>query len=910
MELPSISRRPIVEINVLSRDGKVQQQPQVRFTSTSAALADEIEYYAVYQVTRGPVALSTPELTIAPGQRKRVSLELENRVRGPRARAVAGTVKLVPHVPSLTSETETFKLVPGAKCAVPLTLIAREDVDWGGKTVVFDVEVDGRHSYFWRTLLVKRLPDLRVTTPVIAAQTRKTTVASVEFPWAKDAVAEDVALTVGTGDGTKVGDLGPGESREVVLPLNRVAPAAPAFEEKPARLDYTVGGVKRSRQITVGVVGCPRAYVRARDAVAPLIVCNPHDEYLENMLVSHAVDRAALGGKAPCYVRERGGNVVASQVVGDTLYWIAMLPPKSASLYYLCAGEATQPKTDLTVSKGPEGITVSNSVFALAWSGEQGGTLTTFKSHATGRDYAAGSFGGGHGTWGKFDLLSPRTNTVKFVGREVKTWQRDAEGTAQVKVGLRGPVLVTVDVEVEVHGAKYSQHYMIGAFQSDFTVRSELTLAEKAEELVALDVRLARNHLTKIFPNFTGIAAGFQKDSPHAGWREASYVPPYATVMTPNRFEESISVIPWTNGRNAGITKFRQGFWPEHRPRVGPVKYAEIELVATDTDHAAAGARILLHPGHQVVAKRLRKTHVTQPPTIIVPRGFEWRGRVGASGGAPPPHWWSPYWYFAAPVTVGPIDPEAKDPRITFKPGFDGLLGARGTFDPASPRAIARSNAGVTELPFWYEAESGRLTVTLIDAAWPDHASAMRELMLYFDTIGNGPKRMAPAPDPPPSAKLLNGSFEDRGTHWSGPSGFLHKEGAHTGQCCARLECKAKAAFVLSNRTMRVRPRSKYLVSFWARTTTPEAALRTNFYAGAKLDFPQFAIPLKPDGEWHRYDQALPVGELHSGVNPGLRFWVLAKPSIVYLDDVKVEAIGPSAATAQPAVKIGQLLSR
>lgn len=904
MALPSPADRPIVEINVLSRDGEVQQQPdRVDVADESRALRDEFDYYAVYQVTRGNVALTTPELALAPGQTLTVNLELEHRA-GPQAQ---GVVRLVSHLPSLTSNEAAFTVAPGGRATVPLQITARQDVDWGLKTVIFDVEIEGRHAYFWRTLLVNRLPDLQVTTRVIDAATRQARVEAVPFPWAEDAPATDVRLRALDAE-VAVGDVAPGAPVEITLPAAPDAGEQPALVTTPATLQYAVGGVAHEREASLGFATYPLSYPRAQDAVAPMIVANPHDEYLENMLVSLQVSPDLLGGR-PAYVRERGGNVVPSQMVEDRLYWIAMLPPHSANLFYLCAGEAPQPPTDLVIEQDGARVTVGNSKFTLGWDGSRGGTVISFVSRATGKDYGAGSFGVGHGTWGEFNPLSPRTNTVRFVEQEEKVWQRDSEARPTVRVGLRGPVIASVDVEVTLEdGVQARQRYMIPAYSSDFTVGSEITVPQ-SDELVALDIRLDRNDLTKTFPNFVGTGEGFAEDNPTAGWREAPYIPPYATMMTPHQYRESISVIPWDEARMEGINRFRQGFWPEDRPQAGPVNYAQMELVATDATSASAGARIVLHPGHQKFARIHRETRVGNSPAVILPGEWEWEGELAAAP-APPADWWNPYWHFAAPVTVRLPEGHEPNPWVNLALDFEALLDGRGRFDPASPRAVVHSAEGFAELPVVFDQATGELVVTLTDAAWPGDPPTTREFMLYFDTLEMGPKRTVWRPDAPLSDRLLNASFEDGERYWTLHAGArLHPE-ARTGAHAAELEWREGwSPVVISNNTLRVHPNSRYRVSFWARTESPQAAVRTNFYDGREHDFPQLAIPIEADGRWRRYTVELSVGAFPQHVNPALRFWVLGEEQTVWLDDVEVEPVEPRPAPPQPQVSVGAVIT-
>lgn len=904
MTLPGPADRPIVEINVLSRDGEVRQRPaRVEVAEGSRAVHDGFDYYAVYQVTRGPVALTTPDLALAPGRTLTVNLELEHRA-GPQAQ---GVVRLISHLPSLTSDEAAFTVAPGARTTVPLQVTARDDIDWGEKTVIFDVEIAGRHAYFWRTLMVNRLPDLQVTTPVIDAASPQARVEAVPFPWAVDAPAADVRLRAPDAQ-VAVGDIAPGAPLDITLPGAPDAGDRPAFVTAPATLDYTVGGVPHERAVSLGFATYPLSHPRAQDAVAPIIVASPHDEYLENMLVSLQVAPDLLGGR-PAYVRERGGNVVPSQMVEDRLYWIAMLPAESASLFYLCAGEAPQPPTDLVIEQDGARVTVGNSRFTLGWDGSRGGTVTSFLSRATGNDYAAGSFGIGYGTWGEFDPLKPAVNTVRFVEQEQKVWQRDSRATPTLSIGLRGPVIASVDVEVTLEdGAHAHQRYMIPAYSSDFTVGSQIT-APRSDELVALDIRLARNELTKTFPNFVGAAEAFTGDHPTAGWREAPHIPPYATMMTPNQFRESVSVIPWDPRHMEGISKFRQGFWPENRPESGPVNLAQMELVATDAATASAGARIVLHPGHQKLARIYRETHVDSPPAVIMPAEWEWEGELPPTA-APPADWWNPYWHFAAPVTVRLPDEHEPNPSVTLPADFEALLGARGLFDPDSPRAVVRSDEGFAELPLMLSEATGELVVTLTDAAWPGEPPATREFMLYFDTLEMGPKRPAPRPHAPLSDRLLNGSFEEGGRYWTLGGARLHP-GARTGDNAVELAwTTGMGPVVIANNTLRVRPNTRYRVSFWARTDSPQAAVRTNFYAGADLDFPQLAIPLEADGDWRRYTTPLSVGAFAPGVNPALRFWVLGEEQTVWLDDVEVEPVQPEKVLPQPEITIGAVIAR
>lgn len=899
--------RPIVEVRALSLDGETgtfQETHPAPGRPGVALLHSAMDYYGVFQVTRGRVGLSTPELALVPGQELTVNLKLTHRAGD----AATGTVSLASHLPSLTAEPVRFTVTPGQTITVPMTIKARDDVDWGTKTVVFKVDVDGQTSNFWRELLVQRLPDLQVTSRVIDTRKPVATVTSKPFPWAKDAQATDVRLVMGGGSET-AGDIAQGESARVNVPRCPEPGKEITFTPTAAGLEYTVGGMRKEKGVTLGLLSYPQGFAKAPDAVLPLIVTNPHDEYLENHLVSFAFDPAVLDGK-PAYIRERGGNVVPSQVVGgNVIYWIAMLPAKSATVFSLCAGDAPQPSTDLAVEQDGAGIRVRNSRLSLGWSGERGGTLTSLVSNASGKDYGIGSCGAGYGTWGEYDPLKPAINTVAFVSQEKKRWQRDLQTPAKITVGLNGPVLATVDVEAELgDGYRCSQRYMIGAYQSDFTVGGEIS-GPQARELVALDIRLARNDLTKIFPNFTGIGEGFEGDNPHAGWREANDVPPVATMMTPDHFRESISVIPWDMALMPGVTKLRQGFWPEKRPESGAVNQAQVELVGENATRAEAGARIVLHSGHQTVGQAYRRTHVDEPPVVTVPVGFRWEGEIARPAGDPKGQWWNPYWHFATPVTVGPLAGGEVDPVVRFRPDFSRYLVGCGQLDPASPRAVVHGERGMIALPTAFDEDSGEVVVTLTDSAWGSPAPATRDFRLYFDVIEMGGKCPGPVGSNPVATRVLNGSFEDGAKHWifSGPR--LHIDGAHTGKRGIELRWRnGMGPAVASNASMRLQPNSRYRVSFWAKSESARAQVRTNIYADGKYDFPQYAIPVNTGGQWRQFSTILTTGAFPPNINPALRLWVLGDEQVVYVDDV--ELVPLDEAPQGPPVQMGTLLRR
>ena len=118
---------------------------------------------------------------------------------------------------------------------------------------------------------------------------------------------------------------------------------------------------------------------------------------------------------------------------------------------------------------------------------------------------------------------------------------------------------------------------------------------------MALNAQLQPHRLTKTYPNFPGDATNAAQ--PQFGWRMGNWVPDYASFLAPDHFDESISLIV---REPRGLSGIRQGFWPSERPKPGKREIAQIELVANPPQSCAAEVYVLLHEGHQVVAKRLR----------------------------------------------------------------------------------------------------------------------------------------------------------------------------------------------------------------------------------------------------------------------------------------------------------------
>lgn len=308
---------------------------------------------------------------------------------------------------------------------------------------------------------------------------------------------------------------------------------------------------------------------------------------------------------------------------------------RKAMLLALCRARPDEIPSPFKVETGDGFVRVDNGMLELEWREDAGGTVTKLQSKATGRDYAAQSFGASIGTFGRFDPNRPATNTAQFVVDEF-VWQR--HGKATVRIVEQNPVWVTVEVTAGEKGRKGAGEKGRQGFRAVQRYRIfanlplvELTVAVKplktdprspvpdSQELVVLDGRFAARWWTKSFPNFVGLG-----DKPpevyggqivHFGWRMGEWVPPVLCLFNPNDLTETLSLLI---AENDGANWVRQGFWGE--PRGKPTnerRHATIELIAKPPRHTRLRLWLLLHDGHHKLARLLR-ARLLQPPAVKV----------------------------------------------------------------------------------------------------------------------------------------------------------------------------------------------------------------------------------------------------------------------------------------------------
>lgn len=907
--------RWVSEVVALSRDGEHWREVKYKLDKQTGDLLieDGIRYYAVYQVVFSPLTLDVGSLELQPGEQKTFKLEVNN-IAG---RPVQGQMQLLSHLPSISAGEVLFDAAKSEEFSVRLDLQARKDADWGHKTVVFELRAGGLRSCFWRPLTILRPPDLELEQDLVDAADPTVSVRNRELPYVRNGEAPEVTLT-SEGQATAFGAIGPGASKSKKLKLDLPAVEQPQVVTRFFDLAYTLGGSadpraeRRVKVVPLHFACAPGEYPRPQDAIAVLLAFNPSQEYLENAVVRLVINPHDLPGDPDLltlYVREKGGAVVPSQVNATTreLLTLAMLPPEGAATLFICQGQAAHPPSDLSVQPAELGtghgeLSLTSSRLSLTLSEQAGGTLSKLASAASGLDYAAPNCCGvAYGSWGHYDPLSPATSPAKYIGTEEKVRQSDSP--AQVTLLESGPVRASAQVEWLSDDARVTQTYEFCAYQDYFKLTTKIQPKglKKYDELVALDMRLKRGPLSKIYPNFTGITESFDQDQPQHGWREASYVPPLGSFMAPDEYAESVSLIL----RNTkGLDKWRQGFWPEKRPQPGPCKYAQIELVSTKAQPIDCEAYVLVRPGHQVVPEAFagRLEHPLLVKLATVKKWLE--GSLPTS--ARPvegPAWWSPFWHFRLPVTVEDAAPGALA-RLDLD--LQGLLGPAGQLDLYSPRVIEYAADGrvVAEVPHDFSAGVLRFALLPLPAGTP--APQARQFYVYFDSVANGPKKQPAHTLAGLSDTLLDPSLEQGQGVWHLEGAELVATTPHSGGHCALLKLDSdEGTCVVSNASMAIQPDAEYVVSLWARTDNPGAFVMANLYRGPSYDFPQVRVDLQPDGQWHEYQTTVQAGQFPPEMRPGLRLWIIGKAQQVYLDDV---ILTPTVAfPLGPKVTVGQV---
>ncbi|MBI3923425.1 MAG: hypothetical protein HY318_18535, partial [Armatimonadetes bacterium] len=800
-----------------------------------------------------------------------------------------------------------------------LELKARNDIDWGQKTVALVVTIGGQPTYFLRPLQVERNPDLLLASHIIDASRPVLRVTNEPHPYCVNATAKEVVVAL-DGQRTRATEIPSGRTVEQSVSLSSSSATsariiAPSMNEKRVTLQCTGSGQSWEKAEKAWLASVPSEFPRHKDAVQPVVVFNPSNRYLENETVSVAVK----GPGQNLFLLDSHGTPVASQVEGGTVWFLVMVPPHEGRTYYLCKGTPPEVSTDLALKtdSDTDEVTLSNLSLSMTLAPKQGGTATHLISRTTGLDYGQESFGVNYGRFSSYNPTDPAVQTTQFID-EHKTRQSDAPAT--IRVLSRGPVRCVVQVEWKDRNVQTTQTYEFRAYQPYFRIATRvaaqgglnrLVTAGNGNEVVVLDARVNPNRLTKSFPNFVGMVD--DQEHPHFGWREGRWVPPYLTLMSPDTFEESLSLIVETQ---KGLNLVRQGFWPADRPNSGRCERAELELVCSPPwpgaqpiqKSAEAQCIVLFHSKHQVFAQAFREA-LQEPPLVVTPEKFSWSEELKTTIADVPRDWLSTFWHYRARVEVAGSSAVPGEPlSATLDPS--NLKGD--SIDPNSIRVVEVDNAGrALALPiFAFDQDKGVVS-------WlPPKTETSREqrrFHLYFDSTANGPKPPARSIAFFPVNALHDQGFENEGERvgWSlSGSAVLEEGGAHAGQRCVRLyDASAGAPALLANNSIRVRPKTAYRVTYWAKTLKGSPDVRVNFFNGPTFDFEQVPYGVPPDGKWHRFECTLSGHDFPPGTPLAFRIWTLSGNCAVLIDDVEVAPLGspPLSATRVTRLRVESL---
>ncbi|MHC4399056.1 MAG: hypothetical protein ACYTG0_05185 [Planctomycetota bacterium] len=599
---------PLSEAAVLSRDGATYEPLAVEPHEAGHRARDTLRYYGVYQFAFSSVKLLTPKLTIEPGQEKTFWVEAVNLTD----RAVGGRIEPGSTIPTVSGEPVAVELGPKATKKVAVSLRAAATVDWGKKAIYFNLAFGGRRAVVLRDMVVEKPTDVEVANVVLDVDEPLVELRVPDNPYGQTAPLIDGRLTFG-GHTVALPEIPEGGRAAVALPAaRRPAPANAALEAVNLEIELGPPEARRTIRPEVFLARKPKSFRGRLDAAGVIAVFNPRSRALEHEPL--AVDLPAK--PTDCTVRSDDGAVVPSQFeAAGRLRFLADVPSRSAGTFHLSFSPA-EAATDLRTSEerlgsGKGTLEVANSHWQVTLSEAAGGTVTGLRSLKTNRDYGQNTFGIAYGTFSRREPGQPRVTTTDYIHEE-KVRQEDTPG--RIEIVSQGPAAVIAEVCWADRRVEVEQIYEFPAFSPFFVIRQKVRPLnlDGQQELVALDAKLVPHRLTKSYPNFVGVVNDRQQ--PHFGWRQGAWVPDYATLMAPDHFDESVSLVI---SHQEGLTGVRQGFWPHSRPAPGNCATARVELLADTRSGCDAEIHVLIHPGHQIVAKRFL-ADLRMPPRVDV----------------------------------------------------------------------------------------------------------------------------------------------------------------------------------------------------------------------------------------------------------------------------------------------------
>lgn len=605
------SGSPLSEAAVLARDGKTYQRLDASVASGAVTARDAMRYYAVYQFAFSPVKVETPPLVLQPGERKKFAVRVSNLTSQP----ISGRIEPAAVIPTISGPPVPVALLPNESKSVDLEIAAAPTADWGRKTIYLALAFNNRRAVVFRDLVVEKPADVEVTSVVIDAKRPRVILSVPKNPYGATAALSGAKVTLAG----RTLLLDPIRARDSVAvefaPFDLHNSERPELRPETLRIELPEPRKGKIIERNVFLARVPDKLSGPPGAVMAAVVFNPRAKPLDKQPVlarwpgdwsEPLTVRTDAGIEVPCQPNSRYG--------GAPNWFLADVPARAQRTYYLCRGEpkATSDLRCLAegLGTGKGTLKVENAKMTVVLSEAAGGTVTSFRSAKTGRDYGRKSFGINYGTFSKHDPANPVTNTVDFI-QEQKVRQEDTPG--QIEYLNKGPAFVQAGVLWYDRRIAVKQHYEFFAGQPYFKVTTITNPKDlKGEqELVVFNAQLQPHKLSKTYPDFPGEAS--DAEQPHFGWRMGNWVPDCAGFLAPPQFDESISLI----AKHSGLKGIRQGFWPRERPKPGKREIGQIELLA-DTAHTPNSViYVLLHEGHQIVAERFQ-ADLALPPEVLV----------------------------------------------------------------------------------------------------------------------------------------------------------------------------------------------------------------------------------------------------------------------------------------------------
>ncbi len=874
---------PLAEAQAITLDGQPLQPIQALKQAESSVRAKaNMRYCGIFQFTFCPVRPSKPELRAVPGGEVSATIELANLT----SRRVAGRLGLLTYLPSITAPWVEFSLAPHQRKTIRLPIRATEMADWGHKTAVLAVDIAGRRAYFWRPLIVYEHPSL--SAHAVPLGTDEVAI-SVSARWHDRFLRPPATVPV------RIAAAGRSAASRTFPCSLKLPRSAAADGTVTVQVTYELLRCRFRKTLRLDVAQARETAHQPPNAVAafyvrpvahiPLpAVLTPSQVGLEKWPLPMGVV-GPDGQPVPCALPEYSDMPL--------LLWLPPMPStKPVGPFFIVASRVQPAPSDTRLIRLPNGrLTLRNSFVSITADPAKGGCITELR-YLGGPNLLRRPLGASWGLWGKYNPLKPRISAPKYIARERRAYQFQRRGKVEAYVeDIPAP---------ELHGEATGPGFSIllstaiVPYAPLVPVRAEAALSKRGpvnigDELILLDLQLARGRCNKIYPNFTGKLERARGEAPHAGWREASYLPPVATVMDAATLRGCLSLIAQPEPFSDALDRWRQGFWPQSRPKPGPIDTVRLEAGISSraflsTGRAVASYLLALHNGGFAAAlDASEQMNLDALLARIIPAK-----PAGPTIGLcqVPGDWWHPLWPVRFPIDV-PAGSSSVEAAMPLQHNGRWL-------DPRTAQAILNTPDGPLALP--------TLAQLISDRAWKVHINlpedASGRLFVYVRFCEAPPEapRMGRnlAPDP---------SFESgRGWGMRGDHLIDNPSLAHSGRRCVMLHTASTrpGAFdLLATNAVPVLPNARYKLSFWARCDKPGCRVITNFFINSQYDFDHVVVSLRGDGKWHKYKATVPTGDFPAGARPLFRIWVYHQPAPVFIDDIHLELIqtqprGPS----------------